>query len=404
MKSTCGSIAFTARLLGRDPRLRIICASYGDALSAKFQNDTRRVLESAWFRRCYPATRLRRASEQELVTSDGGYRLATSVGGPLTGRGADVIVVDDPHKADDFGSTTALSRVREWFDGALLSRLDDKASGRIVIVMQRISVDDLAGHVLAQGGWHYLDLPALAEVDGAIPLPGGRVHHRRAGEALQPDREPPAVLADLRQRMGTAKFSAQYQQAPVPPGGHLIDWSWLKRFDPPLPRQRGDLVLQSWDTAIKAGELSDDSVGMTFVLRGEVLYLVDLVRERVAYPELKRRVIETKRRHGADILLIEDAGSGSALIQDLTGEGIRVKAVRPEGDKVFRMSGESARIESGGLFVPSEAPWLAELRGELLAFPHGRHDDQVDALSQALRWARNRKRHRVSWGAHRGAF
>ena len=404
MKSTAVTIGFTASLLGRQPTIRIISASYAEALSAKFASDTRRVMQSAWYRRIFPGTVLQRVSEQELTITAGGSRLATSVGGTLTGRGADLIVIDDPHKAEEASSRAALARVRDWYDGTLLSRLDDRSRGRIVVVMQRLHVDDLAGHLLAQGGWHHLSLPAVAEVEEHVPIGMGRCHLRRTGDVLQSGRDTIEGFELLKRQMGSALFSAQFQQAPVPAGGHLIDWEWLARFDLPFRGRKGDLIIQSWDTANKGGKLSDYSVGMTFAVRGNALFLLDVVRERLNYPDLKRTIGEGYRRHAATLCLVEDAGVGSALVADLRCEGIASKGVRPEGDKVCRMSRETAQLEAGLLAVPTRAPWLAELRAELLAFPRGRNDDQVDALSQALAWTRTRRSHGIRLGVLRGAY
>lgn len=221
MKSIAVTIAQTASLLGRNPKMRIITASYSDALSAKFSNDTRRVMQSAWYRRAFPGTVLQRVSEGELTTTVGGSRLATSVGGTLTGRGADLVIVDDPHKAEEASSQAALTRARDWFDGTLLSRLDDRERGRLIVVMQRLHVDDLAGHLLAQGGWHHLNLRAIAEDGEVVPLGPGRHHVRKAGEVLQKGRDTVEGFEPLKRQMGSTLFSAQFQQAPIPPGGHM---------------------------------------------------------------------------------------------------------------------------------------------------------------------------------------
>lgn len=403
MKSTAVTVGFTAHLLGHDPEMRIITASYSDGLSAKFSRDTRRVMQSEWYRRAFPRAVLSRVADQELALAAGGSRLATSVGGTLTGRGADVIVIDDPHKAEEANSSAALTKVRDWYDGTLLSRLDDRGQGRIVLVMQRLHVDDLAGHLLAQEGWHHLNLPAIAEIEETIPLGGGRHYTRRVDEVLQPHRDTVQDLDALRRQMGTALFSAQFQQSPIPPGGNLVDWKWLPTFKLPLAQDPEDRFLLSWDTAFTDGELSDYSVGLTFVVRGDLLFLIDVFRERLRYPDLKRAIWDQCRRRHNPICLVEEASVGKALIQDLRAKGLKVTGFKPGGDKVSRLSQESGQLEEGRLLVPTDAPWLADFRDELLAFPRGRHDDQVDALSQALGWIRERKRRTVTWGGLRGA-
>lgn len=392
MKSTFVSVGLVAWLLGQDPAERVLCVSYGQDLAAKFHADTRRVMESGWYRDIFPGTRIVRATETEILTNQGGGRLATSVGGTLTGRGATTIIIDDPHKADDAHSATALARVIDWYSGTLLSRLDNKRTGGIAIVMQRIHVDDLAGHVLAHGGWRHLNLPAIAEVDEDVEIGGAKLFHRSAGDVLQPIREPISVLTSLKKAMGSAAFSAQYQQAPVPPGGNMLQWEWFKRYDELPNPDPDDFIIQSWDTAQKATELSDYSVGITVLVRNGDFYVIDLQRRRMTYPELRKLVILCHRGFEPNALIIEDAGSGISLIQDLKIERIRAIPFRPKVEKVIRVSQQSAKIEAGHVFLPRNAKWLDDFRTEALAFPLGTHDDQVDALAQALAWYDDRRR------------
>jgi predicted phage terminase large subunit-like protein len=192
-------------------------------------------------------------------------------------------------------------------------------------------------------------------------------------------------LDRLRVAMGSANFSAQYQQSPIPKGGHMINWDWFRKFDLRQAIALDEIII-SWDTAMKATELSDYSVGTVWGIQGELYYLLDLIRVRMDYPNLKRKIIEIKKQYFEATLLIEDAGSGTGLIQDLREIGISAVGIRPVGDKIFRMSQHSARIEAGAVLIPAQAPWLDELRTEILAFPYGSHDDQVDSISQALAW------------------
>ena len=393
LKSICASVALPAWLLGHDPTRRIICASYAHELSVKLANDFRLVVTSDWYRRLFPHTRLDplKNTETEVVTTARGYRLATSVGGVLTGRGADLIVIDDPMKPQDALSDTKRQAVQQWFDTTLLSRLDDQARGGILLVMQRLHVEDLAGHVLAKQGWAHLDLPAIAEVAATIPLGPGRVHHRRAGEVLHPARDSLATLERIRREMGSHAFSAQYQQDPLPLDGELLRWSWFRTYREPPERQAGDLVTQSWDTASKAEEIHDWSACTTWLRRGADHYLLDVWRGRLDYPSLKRQVVSSARRWRADVVLIEDKGSGTQLIQDLRAEGVvRPIAILPEGDKQTRFYTQCAKIEAGHVLLPEAAPWLDAFRRELLQFPHGRHDDQVDSVSQYLAHSQRR--------------
>jgi predicted phage terminase large subunit-like protein len=187
----------------------------------------------------------------------------------------------------------------------------------------------------------------------------------------------------MKVQVGSATFSAQYQQSPIPAGGNMVDWKWFNWFDLDGSVTIDDIVI-SWDTAMKPTELADYSVGTVWGIRGGLYYLLDLIRVRLDYPALRRKVIEVNGRWQDPTILIEDAGSGTSLLQDLYDQDIPAVGIKPEGDKVLRMSAQTAKIEAGAVHLPRQAPWLDDLRSELLAFPNGRHDDQVDSISQAL--------------------
>jgi predicted phage terminase large subunit-like protein len=388
LKSIAASVAFPAFILGRDPSRRIICVSYSAELAKKHSNDFRAVLEASWYRSVFPTTRIGqyKNSETEIELTARGFRLATSVGGTLTGRGGDIIVIDDPLKPDDAMSETKRTGGNQWFTNTLLSRLDDKRTGAIVIVMQRVHMDDLTGFVTGHSDeWEILNLPAIAEADEVIPISDTEVHCRKRGEALSPVREPLKVLEDLKLQLGSDAFSAQYQQGPVPPGGAMIKRHWIKLYDElPLASERF-LTLQSWDTASKGGPDNDWSVCTTWVVTHDKRwFLSDIWRKRVDYPELKGAAQMLAARFRAQRVLVEDTGAGTSLVQELRSRVSGVIPVRPERDKRSRMAVASAKFEAGQVFLPERAPWLADFEAELFAFPNGRNDDQCDSVSQAL--------------------
>ena len=386
LKSVTASVAFPAFVLGHDPTRRIICVSYSGDLAKKHANDFRAVLEAPWYQTLFERTRIgQKDSESEIELTARGFRFATSVAGTLTGRGGDLIIIDDPLKPDDAYSETKRNACNEWFNKTLLSRLDDKRTGAIIIVMQRVHMDDLAGFVTSQSDeWEVLNLPAIAEIDEVIPISDTNFHRRRVGEALSLVREPLSVLEDLKAQIGSDAFSAQYQQMPVPPGGAMIKRHWIRRYVELPPRERS-LILQSWDTASKGGPQNDFSVCTTwFISRDRRWYLIDVWRKRVDYPELKAAVRTLASRHAANRVLVEDAGAGISLVQELLGEVTGILAVKPDRDKITRMSVVSSKFESGLVFLPEHAPWLADLEAELFAFPGSWHDDQCDSVSQAL--------------------
>jgi predicted phage terminase large subunit-like protein len=390
LKSLMASIAFPAWCLGHDPSAQILCVSYAQDLSDKLARDCRSIMLSPWYRQIFP-TRLapHRQAVQEFITTRQGYRLATSTGGVLTGRGADIILIDDPLKPEEALSEAQRKAANEWYDHTLYSRLNDKRHGAIVIIMQRLHEDDLVGHVLAQEGWEVLSFPGIAEADEVHRIEtiwGAQCFRRRQGEALHPDREPLETLDRIRRTIGEYNFAGQYQQSPAPLGGGLVKAESFKRYGEKDRPERFDRIVQSWDTANKATELSDFSVCTTWGVRGKDLFLLDLFRRRLEYPALKRAVREQQSLFGANEVLIEDKASGTQLIQELITDGCYgVTPYQPTCDKIMRVHAQTAMIENF-VYIPEAAPWLAEYLHELMVFPNGKHDDQVDSTAQFLDW------------------
>ncbi len=393
LKSISASVAFPAWVLGHDPSRKIICASYAQSLSEKLSMDTRTVMESGWFRECFPKSRLdnKKNTQAEFTTSQQGFRLATSVGGSLTGRGGNLIIIDDPHKADDVNSDTKRESVLTWLRNTLLSRLNNKNQDVIIVIQQRLHENDLAGYLLETDEWTHLNLAAIAEQDEKILIADNTYHTRQEGEILHPGRESREMLNNLKTSMGSQAFAAQYQQRPTPVGGDIVKFEWFKRYDKKPQQLNGDLIVQSWDTASKAGELNDWSVCTTWLVKNNQFYLFDVVRERLEYPALKSRIIASAGQWHANIILIEAMNAGISLIQDLTATtALNIIPIIPKDDKATRMMAESPAIEAGRVFVPNEAFWLANFQHEMVHFPKSKHDDQVDSLSQFLYWARKR--------------
>ena len=256
LKSIAFSVALPAFALGLNPRLRIICVSYSIELAKKLANDFRAVVESDWYRRIFPGTRIGRFknTETEIEFTERGCRLAVSVQGTLTGRGGDLIIIDDPIKPTDAMSEPTRTGVNQWYLNTLLSRLDNKATGRIVLVMQRVHVEDLTGFVLdGPDDWTVLKLPAIGLSQERVEIGHGLFHERRPGGVLWPEREPRAILEKYRLQLGSDIFSAQYQQEPMPPEGAMIKRTWVQRYSTLPARTGSSRVIQSWDTASKGG-------------------------------------------------------------------------------------------------------------------------------------------------------
>ena len=383
LKSLMASIAFPAWCLGHDPSAQILSVSYAQDLADKLARDCRSIMMSPWYRRIFP-TRLapHRQAVQEFITTRQGYRLATSTGGVLTGRGADIILIDDPLKPEEALSEAQRQAANDWYDHTLYSRQNDKRRSAIVMIMQRLHEDDPVGHVLAQEPWEVLSFPAIAEADEMHEIEtiwGPRCFRRRQGEALHLGREPLEILDRIRRTIGEYNFAGQYQQSPAPLGGGLVKAEWFKRYGEKNRPERFDRIVQSWDTANKATELSDFSVCTTWGVRGKDLFLLGLFRRRLEYPALKRAVREQQSLFGANEVLIEDKASGTQLIQELITDGCHgVTRYQPTCDKIMRLHAQTAMIDNGFVYIPEAAPWLAEYLHELTVFPKGKHDDQVE--------------------------
>jgi predicted phage terminase large subunit-like protein len=248
--------------------------------------------------------------------------------------------------------------------------------------------------LLRDGGWHHLNLSAIAQQDEEIRIGPGVVHRRRAGEALQPEREPLEVLEWIKQEMGSLPFSAQYLQRPIPLEGNLIKRAWIQWYDN-IPGGPGGEVVQSWDIASTIGNDSDYSVCTTWWKYQRLYYLLDVWRGRLEFPKLRRKVVALAREHKANRILIEKVGPGLHLLQEFRANaefGVPMPiGIMPEGDKRWRMEAQSARLEAGQVYLPKQASWLDDLLHEILAFPNSRHDDQVDSLSQLLNWAESQR-------------
>jgi predicted phage terminase large subunit-like protein len=387
-KSICVTIAYTAWVMGHDPRKRVMAISYANELAVTHAAGFRSVVTSDWYGRLFQDFAISSSRSHEIRTTQQGYRLAGSVGGSVLGRGADLIVIDDPIKGLQAAtSAAARRRVQEFYDGTLYTRLNDKLNGAIIIVMQRLHEDDLVGHVLEKEHWDVLSIPAIAPEDCRYRIGDGAeaFYQRAAGEVLHPGRDTIEWLDAARNNLGSLNFSAQYQQNPLPAEGQLIKRDWLQYYDE--RPQAFDLVIASWDTASTQAEHSDWSVGTVWGAVGQTYYLIDLIRGRWEAPQLRRKMIELAQLYAVDATLIEDTELGRALAQDLRRNGALYPILQQSRvEKRARLMAQSARFEARQVFLPREAHWLGLFLSELLAFPMGRHDDQVDSTSQALKY------------------
>lgn len=386
-KSRLAAVLWPCWCWAQEPGSAWIFGSYSAGLATRHSLDRRAVLSSAWYQTRW-GDQVTFAADQNLKAeyenTARGAMVATSVGGTVFGLGADCVVVDDPHNPEQALSETERETAARWFNQQLMTRLNDPATGAIVVIMQRLHQADLTGQLLEQGGWEHVVLPAEAEEPERVVFPiSGRVHERPAGGLLWPERFSETVLAEQRQRLGSWGYAGQYQQRPTPLSGGILRRAWWKFYDE-APASFDDMCA-SWDCAFKDTRGADYVVGQVWGRKGADKYLLDQVRGRMAFPATIAaiRALAAKWPE-ATAKLVEDKANGPAVIDTLKHEVPGLIAVTPEGGKVSRAQAVSPEIEAGNVYLPHE-PWVEAFIDECAAFPSGRHDDQVDAMTQALR-------------------
>jgi predicted phage terminase large subunit-like protein len=384
LKSVCVSVAWPAWLLGHNPSLRIIVASYSQVLSLKHSLDCRAIMETEWYKEMFPETRLSEVhnTKSKFLTTHFGFRFAVSVGGSITGEGGDYLIIDDPHNPTHIHSRRQREKVKAWYEQTFATRLNDKKKGAIILVMQRLHEGDLAGHLLASSNrWQHLKLPAIAQEEQIFEV-NGKAYIYRPGEVLHSAREEAEELDYIQEELGSHNFAAQYLQEPVSNASSLIKAEDITFY---TQLEEFDFIVQSWDTAIKVASSNDYTVCTTWGVKENRYFLIDMLRSKFEYSELKRTIIEQAAKYRTNMVIIEDKASGQSIIQDLAIEtNIHIKKYRPVKDKITRFAATIPYFESGRILVPENAPWLNIFMQEIMAFPNSQHDDIVDSLSQFI--------------------
>lgn len=380
-KSMLASEFFPAWYLGRNPSHQVISATYAQDLADDFGRKVRNLCRGPQHQSLFPGFKLSEDSQAacRFHTPQHGVYQGVGVGGAATGRGAHLLMIDDPIKNREEADSEARRRLlKDWYTSTAYTRL--MPGGAIVLIQTRWHEDDLAGWLLkehAHEGWEVLCLPAVAEDDDPMG--------REAGSALWPESYPLETLEVIKQTLGTRDWTALYQQRPSPAEGGIIKLNWFQRYG-----RRPELfqrIVQSWDTGMKAKEANDPSSGQTYGVTETGIHLLDNLTRRMEYPELKRTIVAYAEKWNPTAILIEDKASGQSVIQDLrSSTRLPIIPVEPQGDKVLRLMAVSAQIEAGRVYLPESAPWLVDFESEIAAFPNAKHDDQVDAMSQALNY------------------
>ncbi|WP_372827310.1 phage terminase large subunit [Polaromonas sp.] len=384
-KSEMASYLLPAWFLGKFPHKKVIQCSNTAELAVGFGRKVRNLVDSDVYKDIFPNLQLQQDSKAagRWNTSKGGDYFAIGVGGTVTGKGADVLIIDDPHSEQEAALAASnpdvFDKVTEWYTSGPRQRL--QPGGAIVVVMTRWALRDLTGQVLkaaaARGGeqWDVIEFPAI--------LPSGK--------PLWPEFWAMEELTALKEELPNAKWQAQYQQNPIGNESAIIKrdwWKWWEKDEPP----KCDFILQSWDTAFEKTQRADYSAGTTWgIFACEMdnfapnIILLNTYKKRVEFPELKRDVLREYKEYEPDALIVEKKASGAPLIYDLRAMGIPVQEYTPgKGqDKIARLNSVSDIIASGKVWIP-RTRWAEELVDEVAAFPSGEHDDLVDATTLAL--------------------
>jgi predicted phage terminase large subunit-like protein len=378
-KSEFSSFLLPAWMIGKNPKLKIIQSTHTTELAVRFGRKAKTLMDSQEYKEVFK-TRLREDSQAagKWETSQGGEYYAAGVGSAITGRGADLLIIDDPHSEQDALNADALERAYEWYTSGPRQRL--QPGGTIVLVMTRWNTKDLTGKLLqAQKGaktdqWEVIEFPAI--------MP--------SGEPVWPEYWKKEELEGVKASLSVGKWNAQWMQNPTSEEGSIIKREWWKVWDkdyvPPLQH-----VIQSYDTAFLKKETADFSAITTWGVfhpdpdSGPNLILLDSVKERLEFPELRRKALEQYQYWKPETVVVEAKASGMPLTYELRKMGIPVITFTPSkgNDKHSRVNSVAPIFESGQVWAPDEK-FAEEVIEECAAFPYGDHDDLVDSTTQAV--------------------
>ena len=367
LKSFCISVAWTAWLLAKKSTRKILVASHSMQLSKKLSLDCKSIINSEWYRNIFDINISKKQDTKEkFCTTSHGSRTACSIGSNITGEGADYLIVDDPLTPIQALSTKKLNKVNDWFSNTFLTRLNDKKTGIVVIIMQRLHNNDLSGYLLKNQNWKYLKIPVISQNDEKIHYHKFS-YFRKKGELLCDKREGKNEINFLKKELGEYAFSAQYQQNPTNINNGYIKRSWIQRYS---KKPNFNFIYQSWDTAIKTGINNDYSICISWGVTNNAYYLIDVFKRKLNYPDLKNIIVEKHAEFNPNGVIIEDKASGQQLIQDLKQiSQIPIVKFLPKNSKFIRFISVLSIFESEKIYLPKNSTWLSEFEAEILSFP-----------------------------------
>lgn len=381
------------------PETRSLFASYAGDLALRDSVRCRDIISSDWYRSEFKI-RWQLSDDQNLKSAfqntRKGVRMALGVGGKGTGFRGDKVVVDDAINAQEVYSQVIREGTRTWWKGTMSSRVNDLATGKFVVIGQRLHEDDLPGHLLKEGGYEHLCLPSEFVLERKsityVHLPAKTIFwqdpRKEPGELLFPGKFPKSVLDYARTYgMGPDDYAGQHQQSPISGTGNVFERQWWKRYtaDPEVIATTMDELIQSWDFSFIGTDTSDFVVGQVWGRRGAEMFLLDQVRGRMTFNATKTAIVDLSTKWPAALLkLVENKANGPAILDDLQSDIPGMVPIEPKGGKLARARAVSPFVRAGNVFLPERISWAADFVSEHAAFPRGSNDDQVDAASQAL--------------------
>jgi predicted phage terminase large subunit-like protein len=391
-KSIMSTVAFPCWWWTVSPRTRFLFGSYSASLATKHSVLRRNIIESQWYQQGYGKNVQLTADtnmKTEFANTATGFMKSAGITGGVMGEGGDCIIFDDPHspkgaESDDMREATLQSMDLMWS-----SRLNDKKTGRIVLIMQRLHMMDATAHLLAKNmGYEHICIPTIAETPTRIVFPvSKKIIERKEGDLLHPERDGPEQIEQAKKDLRAFGFAGQHQQRPVPREGAIVKHEWLKRRYKELPVQF-EQTIQSWDLTFKGTVRSDYVVGLAIGrIKGEFYLFPKRVRGQLNFPETLTAFRGFSNTY-PDIRkkLVEAKANGAALTDSLKKEIPGIVPYEPHGTKEERLSAVSPIMESGNFILPDESicPWIQEYVDEMTSFPRAPNDDYVDATTQGL--------------------
>ncbi len=398
-KSTLVSVIWPVWVWLQSPTERFLCASYSLDLSTRDNLRKRRIIESPWFQERFGKL-FQLTSDQNqkryFENDQRGYQMSISVGGGTTGQGGSYLCLDDAHNASEAYSEIDRKNAVIWFREVWTNRLNNQTKDKMVVVGQRIHDEDVCGYIKKERpDWVCLDLPAYYEPENKCITPLWSDPRNTENDILWPERFTDQALQGLRRDLGSTGFAAQYQQRPVPAGGGQFKKQWFRYYEAntehfTLITSEGQKrilrtecqIIITVDLAISLKQSADFTVFAVWaVTKEKEVLMLDIVRDHLDNPQQQKGLQLLYYKYRPKFIHIENVAYQLALIQQLLKEGIPVREFKPTKDKVARASTASVFYEAGRIYHPKIAAWLPEFEDELLVFPMGKHDDQVDTVS-----------------------